>query len=223
VIVGIVLDGEPVKFADVPVEVFPPELMIAMQPSHRPGVHLTDLTICPHRAVLNRKYEAYLPIDSIYRIVRGKAWDCLAGAYKRENTLYQQEFVRDINGIDIVGTPDLVDLTLRTIEDYKAPVKMVTIVNPGYELQVNGYYWLTYPHLPIKIARLYLNFVGPSKAQRIEVPKKHVSVVYDTLAPRLETFMSLMEQDEIGPCGDPDCVYCRYNSREILVRSERAA
>lgn len=221
-IVGVVLDGEPVKFADVPIAVLPPELTRAMQPSARSGVHLTDLTICPHRAALNHKYETYLPVDTIYRIVRGKAWDCLADHYQRENTLYQPEFVRTMNGIDIVGTPDLIDLDLRTIEDYKAPVKTVTTVSPAYELQVNGYYWLTYPHLPVRITKLYLNFVGPSRYQRIEVPKKPISLVYDTLAARLERYMTLMEQDDVQPCDDPSCVYCKYTYKELLVKRDAA-
>ncbi len=212
-LVGAIIEGVPTNFQDVPPDVLSPEMVKALLPEERSGWHMTDLTICPYKVGMTKRHKFYLPVDICYRMARGKAWDALAMAYPRHlECIYQYNAKRTLNGELISGTLDILDLRTRAIEDYKRPEKAwgVGYTPIGYQLQLNGYYWLTFPTLDEDIDHLYLDMCGPAGYRQVEIAKWELHDIEMELAVRLDELMDVMSRYPTPRrCDDQDCIYCR--------------
>lgn len=230
-LLGVIWDGQALNLDDVPYHVLPPEVVAALRPDlhrHDEAIHLSTLGICPHKVKRERSLGYYLPRDACYRLIKGKSWDCLIDKYRRKNALYHHRFWRDLGGVPITGEPDLIDLDLRTIEDYKAPTYDNTkgTVYPSYSFQLNGYVWLTetvleeglslegqeQPLKGIKIEGLFLQTMGPKTPIRIPVPLWPPRVREHEIQRRLDTLLTRLQSDNLDPCDDTDCIFCRQEA-----------
>ncbi len=210
---GVVLEGVPVKWEDVPVFVLPPEVGIALtHDPNRVGLHLSDLTICPHKVHMSRTHDCYVTPEAAYKMARGLAWDALAQFNRRINAYYQQPFYRKLGDELVVGTPDIIDVALHAIEDYKCPARTYQSPPEYYALQLNGYAWVSAPYLrdlgipPIEW--LFLDVFGPSGYKQMAVE------LWDEWDIELELQIRLNELNRVmasepSLCSDPRCVFCR--------------
>lgn len=216
---GIIVEGQALDWEDVPPEVMLPEIVRALQPDpnrHEDAIHLASLGVCPHRVKMERTRDYYLPPEAAYRLVRGRSWDCLINDYARAGAIVHRRFWRDFKGVPITGEPDLIDLKLRTIEDYKAPAKDTARVWPSYSFQLNGYAWITEEALReeygLQIESLWLNVCGPTRYLRLEVPLWSPRTREVEVGRRLDSLLRVLDSPEVGPCGDPDCIFCRQET-----------
>ncbi len=185
----------------------------ALKPQDRTNtIHVSDLTICPYRIVRDKLSDVFIPMQSAAKMLRGQYIDLLSMSHTRPNAIYQGRYSKQLCGVEIWGTPDVIDLDRQTIEDYKAPGSRMKHIPDNYKLQLNAYYWLTEGILPVPIKNLYLNVIAPKEVQVLKVPKWHL---YDTeceLSSRLLALLDVMEMGTDGPvgtCGDFKCIYCK--------------
>ncbi len=238
-LVGVILeDGENcVLFKDIPDDVFSPELKLAIVSENRDdSLHVSDLVNCPYLAVKQRLTDYYIPIKSAYRMIRGKAWDCLSQKYARSSeSLYQCTLSCIINNVNIIGTPDVIDLQRGTIEDFKSPSQKFSSLPNQYLLQLNSYYYMwacgewnpsddedyryvsnrRLKYSKVKINKLILNNCSPTFPQIIEIPKLPLKEIKEILEDRLCLYMNLYKQRFIGRCTNPLC----YNCKQKMIYS----
>ena len=93
-LIGAIVDDKPIPFDKLEEQypyMFPPELINAIVGEERINeIHVSDLTICPYAAAKQKLVDYYLPAENIYRMIRGKAWDCLSQKYARGKDTYYQ-------------------------------------------------------------------------------------------------------------------------------------
>ena len=228
-LLGILIAGEPVPFDQVPPDVLMPEIVQALKPDHgrhEDAIHMASLGVCPYTVKMERELGYYLPPESAYRLIRGKSWDTLIERYKRPHAIYHTRYWREFDGVPITGEPDLIDLDLKTIEDYKAPTRdnKRSTAYPSYSWQLNGYAWLTELYMAehgITIEGLYLNICGPTKPVRIGVPLWSPRTREVEVARRLERLVTVLEDDYLGRCDDDTCIFCSQEALWVpLSRSE---
>jgi hypothetical protein len=225
-LVGTIIDDKPVRFQDIPRDILLPEIALSMIDKYkRDGVHISDLTICPYTACRNKLTEYYLPLRTIITIANGKAIDSYAQHHPRPNALYQIALERELNGTMLSGTPDIIDLANKSIEDYKVPARKWSEISPGYILQLNAYRWMAEDVFfdedgeLIEFDKLILDVVNiPGKnTQQMCVPVWDLWETQVELADRLANFIELYNNKVLARCGDKKCVYCYAERIEVPI------
>lgn len=213
-----VMDGDICfDFNSIPRAMLSPELVKTLKGEARSGIHITDLSICPHQAARNKYYDYYIPLHAAYRMLRGKAWDNLCQQGRVDGRSVQATFMHSLNGEIITGTPDIVDWQRGTVEDYKAPAHPYSRIPEAYKIQLNGYYWLIENHHPGMIKQLYINICAPNGYTQLSVPLWSLHETETILIERLAWVTHLLQHPPINRCANKDCVYCRG---EVRIREE---
>jgi hypothetical protein len=176
---------------------------------------MTELTICPYKVNTQKKLNYYLPIETIYRMARGKAWDKLAESNPRPNGVYQRTFTKSLCDIPITGTPDVMTPDEGMIEDYKAPARMYTQTSYGYTMQLNGYRWLTAGEMNWRDGKfadeLALLACGPAGFKRFPIDVWPMDETIEEIYNALMLLMDIQTQKPLL-CADPHCFYCRASA-----------
>lgn len=215
---GIILfdgDGEahPIEWADIDGSILAPEVVEAFRrPRERGGVHVSDLVGCLLRSAKQTLLDYYVPVETAHRMARGMAWDCLAGAFPREGALYQLHLERELGGIMIRGTPDVVTPT--SIEDFKSPSYPKKGDLESYKYQLNAYRWLLAPQQEISHLFLRYFYHAGQKLQPVELMP--LEEIEEFLRTRLAVFSSFLSQRIVRECEDW-CLFCKSRAffREI--------
>lgn len=205
-LVGVVIENTPVPWDQVPHAVLQPEIIQAMKNVDRGGVHLSDLIGCPYQCVRQKRYDYYLKPQNVYWMARGKAWDALVEKYPVEGRETQAKMRRQLDGVWVYGTPDVLDWTIRRVEDNKSPVKLngYQEIPLTYALQVNGYRWLIdQPDFDLR-----LNCTAHFQYEQIEVPVFPLEDVEDELSMRLHILMEVAAMPDVVPQCDNKKCYC---------------
>lgn len=188
-----------------------------MRPQNRDKeIHVSDLTICPYRVVRDKLTDVYIPMKTAAKMAQGKLLDELTERYVRrdgEGVILQPKFVREIVGVPLHLTPDLIDLVKGTIEDYKRPGSRLRSVPEHYEFQLNAYRWGTQGQVPATIKKLILNVLAPNETQVFVVKKWNDLTIENEVHSRLNALHEVMADAASGTvdltCGDPTCMFCR--------------
>ena len=209
--IGVQHNDQLYKWNEIPRELVPPELIMMMNHDDRAdGLHLSTLTICPYRIIRERYQDYYISLEILHKMTRGKMYDYMAERHKREGEVYYQRTFRGkINGYDVVGHPDIVDVTNLELDDYKAPSKTPKGNTFGYEAQVNGYRLLVEPELGIEIKKLYINYCGPVSIVRLPVPVWDYQQTMDFFEASLEKLLEVEAKMELRACKDTLCFICK--------------
>lgn len=209
--IGIEQYGRKFLWDEIPIDIMLPEQVRALKPMGREGVHVTDLSICPYASARKHLTKYYLSFQSAWRILQGIALDALIAFNPRhEKGSYQINLTKDLNGVTLRGTPDVVDILIPSIEDFKRNAKIVREISHAYTLQLNAYNWLLTKNEdnPINY-KLFLNFCGPTTYQRMKVEKWPIEDTQEILEERINKYLVLLDNEIISSCGDENCFYCR--------------
>jgi hypothetical protein len=182
------------------------------------GIHSSDLNFCPFNAVRQKMFDYYYPIDQIWQITRGNAWDTFCSTYREKGAIYHTEYTKLLDGVPILGNPDKISVARRGIRDFKAPGYVgKDYLEKGpkeyYIRQLNTYVWMTYEELKekygIEIDNVALHICGPNTYLYMPAPVWPVQQTEDILRRRLEQLMNIMDSPEAGVrCNDDDCFGC---------------
>ena len=210
---GVNVGGEKVVWDRVTPDVLSPEIIAAMSDqTGRGGLHMSDLFGCPRNVVRQKRYGYYVPVRSAYWMARGKAWDALAEKYAPIGRQTQGQAKRQLNGVWISGTPDIIDHVHNQIEDYKAPVsdKGYQEIPIQYAFQVNAYRWLLQDTL--EVTRLQLNVCTQWEYRVMEVlpiPLWEVTMELENAIHMLRETAAL--PDLVEKCDQKNCYCNKYN------------
>lgn len=206
---GIHIDGKPIPWKEIPPSILQPELALCMaEENDRGGVHLTDLTGCPHEAVRRKRYDYYVTPQNAYWMARGKAFDALIEKHAPAHRITQPQLWRKLDGVWISGHPDIFDRETGVIEDNKAIVKLrgYEELNPHYVVQVNGYRWMCQDEVEVK--GLQLDACTHFSYVPLAVPMLELWEVEMELSEALYHLIEVAKMDDVVPkCDDATC-YC---------------
>jgi len=212
---GIVVDGEPVDFKDIPDDVLPPEVVNSLIRADRSGLHVSDLQYCLYGSVRQKMYDYYVPVKQIWNITRGNAWDKFIADNGEPDGIYGQEFERTVNGVVVVGTPDIVLPKKKSIRDAKAPgwlPKSDSPPKPYYTWQLNAYRWLVSELFDID--ELVLYNCGPHGYLKQQMPVWALDKIDTDMKSRVNKFLTIKDSPYAGDiCDDPRCFIC-YSSKD---------
>lgn len=109
-------------------------------------LHVTALNACLRQMVLKFTEPYTVHTSKMYPLMRGIAFhEGIANMLKRLNQphlVVESNVRREIDGVIISGTCDLIDTKNHTITDWKMPLKAASKVWPAYIAQLNVYAWL---------------------------------------------------------------------------------
>lgn len=172
--------------------------MVANEEKEREGIHVTSLLNCLRKVVLDQRHELYLSPEQAYWAFRGQLAHSIVELAQTDTALVEQRFTRDVEGITIVGTPDVIYPDKGLLVDYKTTA-MVPKKGPypHHVLQVNIYRWLVQAHY--RIDRLEIVYLDMKGTVRCDAPLMTLREVEEFIVPRARLLKRGLEGGELPP------------------------
>ncbi|MDP2659712.1 MAG: PD-(D/E)XK nuclease family protein [Dehalococcoidia bacterium] len=164
----------------------------------RHGIHVTSLLSCLRKVVLEQRHDLYVSPEHSYWPFRGQLAHAIVQMAQEENAVTERTFKRQVEGITIVGTPDVIYPEKNLLVDYKTTA-MVPKKGPypQHVLQVNIYRWLVQAHYHVdRMEIVYLDMKG---AGREPVPVMPLEEVEAFILPRARILKRGLEGGELPP------------------------
>jgi hypothetical protein len=172
--------------------------MVANEEKDREGIHVTSLLNCLRKVVLDQRHELYVSPEQTYWAFRGQLTHSIVELAQTEQAVVEQTFSREVEGIPIVGTPDVIYPEQRLLVDYKttaqAPKKGPY---PHHALQVNIYRWLVQPNY--RVDRLEIVYLDMKETVRYNAPGMTFKEVEEFIIPRARLLKTGLAGGELPP------------------------
>ena len=192
--------------------------MVANEEKERTGIHVTSLLNCLRKVVLDQRHDRYVSPAQTYWTFRGQLAHAIVELAQTESAVVEQTFTREVEGIPIVGTPDVIYPDQGLLVDYKTTA-MVPKKGPypHHVLQVNIYRWLVQAHH--RINRLEIVYLDMKGTVRAEAPLMTLEQVEEFVIPRAQALKVGLEggdlPSQVGDEGRWQCWgYCSFSNHE---------
>lgn len=172
--------------------------MVRNETKPRTGIHVTSLLGCLRKAILQQRHDLYVSPEQSYWPFRGQLAHAVVQLAQEESAVTERTFRRQVEGITIVGTPDVIYPDRRLLVDYKTTA-MVPKKGPypQHAQQVNIYRWLVQQHYPVdRLEIVYLDMKG---AGREAVNLTPLQEVEDFILPRARLLKRAMDGGTLPP------------------------
>ena len=173
--------------------------MVQREKEEREGITVTQLSGCLRESYLSYKYDYYADLEQLYFAFRGELAHLIIERYQEEDSIAEQRFYREYNGIRISGKPDIILPAKKLIRDYKTAKEVPRFSYPfrNHTQQVNLYAWL----VPYEIDRLQVIYLDMKGVKICDAPiwsKREIEEVLEKKLPVLDKAF----KDNIVPPAD---------------------
>jgi hypothetical protein len=189
--------------------------MVLNERKDREGIHVTSLLNCLRKIVLDARHEIYVLPEHTYWAFRGQLAHSIVELAQTEGAVVEQQFINGVEGIPIVGTPDVIYPDRRLLVDYKTTAQTPRRgPYPQHVMQVNIYRWLVREHF--RVERLEIVYLDMKGAARCRAPTMSFQKVEEFILPRARLLKQGLEGGElppqVGPEGRWQCWgYCPFS------------
>lgn len=172
--------------------------MVANEEKEREGIHVTSLLNCLRKVVLDQRHELYLSPEQTYWAFRGQLAHSIVELAQTDSAVVERKFTREVEGITIVGTPDVIYPDKGLLVDYKTTAMTPKKgPYPHHVLQVNIYRWLVQAHY--RIDRLEIVYLDMKGTVRCDAPAMTLKQVEEFIVPRARLLKRGLEGGELPP------------------------
>ncbi len=172
--------------------------MVANEEKDRDGIHVTSLLNCLRKVVLDQRHDIYISPEQTYWAFRGQLAHSIVELAQTEDAIVEQEFRREIEGITIIGTPDVIYLDRKLLVDYKTTAMTPKRgAYPHHALQVNIYRWLIWEHYQVeRLEVVYMDMKGTARCDCRVMSLKRVE---EFILPRARLVKRGLDGGELPP------------------------
>lgn len=172
--------------------------MAANEEKQRSGIHVTSLLNCLRKVVLDHRHDLYVSPEQTYWAFRGQLAHSIVELAQTEGAVVEQTFTREVEGIPIIGTPDVIYPDRGLLVDYKTTA-MVPKKGPypHHILQVNVYRWLVQKQY--RIDRLEIVYLDMKGTVRCQAPLMTFQEVEEFIVPRARLLKAGLAGGELPP------------------------
>jgi hypothetical protein len=172
--------------------------MVLNERKERDGIHVTSLLNCLRKIVLDARHEIYVTPEQTYWAFRGQLAHSIVGLAQTEGAVVEQQFIKEVAGIPIVGTPDVIYPDRHLLVDYKTTAQTPRRgPYPQHVMQVNIYRWLVREHF--RVDRLEIVYLDMKGAARCRAPVMNFKEVEEFILPRARLLKQGLEGGEPPP------------------------
>ncbi len=172
--------------------------MVRNEQKERDGIHVTSLLNCLRKVALDQRHQLYVSPEQTYWAFRGQLAHAIVELAQTDNAVAERTFTREIEGITIVGTPDVIYPDRSLLVDYKTTAMTPKKgPYPQHVLQVNIYRWLVQEHF--RINRLEIVYMDMKTTARCNVRLMSLSEVEEFIAPRARQLKDALAGGELPP------------------------
>jgi hypothetical protein len=189
--------------------------MVTNERREREGIHVTSLLNCLRKVALDQKHQIYVRPEQTYWAFRGQLAHSIVELAQSDGAVVEQQFVKEIDGIPIVGSPDVIYPDQGLLVDYKTTAQAPKRgPYPQHVMQVNIYRWLVREHHPID--RLEIVYLDMKQTVRCKAPLMSFKKVEEFILPRAKLLKQGLEggglPPQVGEEGRWQCFgYCSYS------------
>lgn len=157
--------------------------MVANERKERDGIHVTGLLNCLRKVVLDTRHDVFIRPEQTYWAFRGQLAHAIVELAQSDDAVAERQFVREIKGIPIIGTPDVIYPDQRLLVDYKTTAMTPRKgPYPHHVMQVNIYRWLVRRHF--RIEHLEIAYMDMKQTVRLRAPVMKLKEVEEFILPR---------------------------------------
>ncbi len=165
--------------------------------------------------MLDQRHQIFVSPEQTYWSFRGQLAHSIVELAQTDSAVVEKTFRRDIEGITIVGTPDVIYPDRGLVVDYKTTAMTPKKgPYPHHVLQVNIYRWLVQDYH--RINRLEIVYLDMKGTARCEAPVMSLAEVEEFVIPRARLLKRGLEggelPDQVGEEGRWQCWgYCEFS------------
>jgi hypothetical protein len=172
--------------------------MVLNERNERNGVHVTSLLNCLRKVALDQQHDLYVSPEHTYWAFRGQLAHSIVELAQTDSAVVEHTFTREIEGITIIGTPDVIYPDKRLLVDYKTTASAPRWgPYPQHVLQVNIYRWLVQKYH--RIERLEIVYLDMKGTVRCAAPLMTFNQVAEFILPRARVLKQALEGGELPP------------------------
>jgi hypothetical protein len=172
--------------------------MVMNELKNREGIHVTSLLNCLRKIVLDTRHDIYVPPEQTYWAFRGQLAHSIVELAQSDNAVVEQQFVKEIEGIPIVGSPDVIYPDRGLLVDYKTTASAPRRgPYPQHVMQVNIYRWLVREHH--RVDRLEIVYLDMRGTVRCPAPTMTFKDVEEFILPRARLLEQGLNGGELPP------------------------